>query len=187
MKTYGPGQSKLLAKRSTKAAAYNNNNYVWFAVCRQMEKLFGEYPLYPSSWDINKSIGQNQEKEDKEPGSRPWPQITEAPTEEDEVISDALYPDSDYPSWYLSLMKGKSRRSALNLFEPFHEPSNFSTPQIDNVVCETNRYSGLASDCVNAFEKLYANPEAPVKKGKQGHWNWEGVSFKFPFQVSCIL
>jgi len=150
-----------------------------------MEKIFGEYPLDPSSWDINKSVEKNHENEAKEPGFRPWPKIIVAPTEENEAITAAVYPESDYPGWYQSIMKGKRHITALNLLEPFHAPSNFSRPHIDNVVCETNIHPGSTSDCVNAFEELYANPEAPAKKGKQVHWNWEGVSFKFLFKLSC--
>lgn len=181
--TYYPGGAKLLAKRSVRSAAYTNDNYVYFALSKLMEKNFGQYPIYPTAWDINKGWDQNMRRSQREPGYRiPRRNITdliEEPTGQYEVISAGLYPESDYPSWYRSIMSGKRNIGEPNLLEAFNTPLNFSKPHIHDVICETSRHSGSIADCGNAFDKIYANPQAPAKKGRRGEWNWEGVNFQY--------
>jgi hypothetical protein len=45
--TYKPGLAKLLAARNVDNATNTNNNYVYFAISRFMQKRFGVYPPYP--------------------------------------------------------------------------------------------------------------------------------------------
>lgn len=171
--------SKLLANRHTQAAARNNENYVYFAISKQMEKEFGEYPIYPKAYDDTKFYWENKRIEKKEPGYKYTSESMDLqPVAGDEVISAPLYPESDYPSWYRSMIERKRQIDAPNRLEHFLTPLNLSRPHIHDVICETSRHSGSIRDCVNAFENLYANPEAPAKKGKRGGWNWEGVSFQ---------
>jgi hypothetical protein len=69
--TYKAGVSKLLAARSAAAAAKNNDNYVYFATARFMQKKWGSYPEYPKMWNIYRSLEEN--RAGGEPGSgRYW-------------------------------------------------------------------------------------------------------------------
>jgi len=102
--SYRSGLAKLLAARDVQSAAQNNDNYVYFAVARYMQKKFGVYPPYPRMWSVSRTKKENWAIEDMEPGapSRDYyvldlKEDSQYDRFSDKIVSDAPYMTSIYP------------------------------------------------------------------------------------------
>ncbi|KAI4673165.1 uncharacterized protein J4E78_001672 [Alternaria triticimaculans] len=148
--TYKSGRAKLLAARDVQAAAETNDNYVYFAIARYMQKKFGVYPAYPRIWSPEKTKAENQAIENGEPGAPSRYNMAFELEDVDldggasEAISDKQYKTSIYPEWY-------QQESPV---EPDFGRLAFSHPNIDDVVCQTTSESAQYDDCVAAFATL---------------------------------
>ncbi|KAI4688293.1 uncharacterized protein J4E84_005224 [Alternaria hordeiaustralica] len=182
--TYKSGRAKLLAARDVQSAAYTNENYVYFAVARYMQKTFGTYPPYPRMWSVTKTTAENEALEDFEPGA-PSRHNTALDLEDadpsrgtGEAVSDRLYEMAIYPEWYQPIV-----RQAIT--EPDFGRLAFSHPNIDDVVCQTTSESAQYDDCVAAFatlEGLDRNKVQLVHKRPGERW-WANVVTTCAVQV----
>jgi hypothetical protein len=146
--TYKAGHSKLLASTNVTADAHTNDNYVYFAMSRYMEKPFGTYPMYPSKWDETLTSDQNLEAETYESGyssSFSLALDVDDTTMSGETVSNGPpYDISDYLDWYQPKVLNRTAvfEAALN-WRPY-----FSEPHTNDVVCQTSDHSSLYDDCV---------------------------------------
>lgn len=108
VKTYKAGRAKLLAQRDVQTAAWNNDNYAYYAMTKCMEKRYKKYPKYPAAWDPSKTREENENKEKKEPGA---PAVINDLEGDDDKTTDGpevggpVYPASNYPDWYQPMVK----------------------------------------------------------------------------------
>ncbi|KAL9114674.1 MAG: hypothetical protein Q9227_001352 [Pyrenula ochraceoflavens] len=187
LQTYKAGRAKLLASRDPQKAANTNDNYVYFAMSKWMEKKLGTYPQYPRVWDGSKSRKDNEANEDKEPGApssiQSW-ELEDGPDDgPDGGMSGATDPApvSDYPDWYQPAITDLSTPTvpALNVPSPTQSPGSY--PNVNNVTCTTGDDSPSWSDCASALTKLIQNPN---DQGTQGSSQSVAVSphpeYNFP-------
>lgn len=179
--SYKSGRTKLLAQRNAEQAAWNNDNYAYYAMVKFMEKKWKKYPKYPAMWDPTKSRKENEDREKKEPGATSVINDFEKSDVYDQgrngpAIRDPVYPASAYPDWYQPLMKGSFNDRTPDLRQPTGNKLTYNGPNINDVVCETSNGSPEIEDCVHAFGSLKSFPTLGALHGKKGGTWWAGVS-----------
>jgi len=183
--SYKTGLAKLLAARDVQSAAQNNDNYVYFAVSRYMQKKFGVYPPYPRMWSVSRTIKENWAVEDMEPGAPgriylvlDWKEDSHYDRFSEKTVSDAPYMMSIYPEWYPPISWPVDESAIPSALA-------FSHPNIDDVVCQTTTESAHYSDCVSAFSTLEGLDRNAVKaqhKNSGDRW-WASVASTCAVQV----
>lgn len=189
-KSYRPGAAKLLARRNVTLAATNNDNYVFYAVARFMQKEFGKYPKYPSMWDPAKTRKENEEAQKNEPGFPP--EYKKASTEDflsddgteteesgDKSAREEFYKDTAYPDYYLPVLQRKFGDEVPDVDEPKSEIPVYHGPKNDQIKCDTKDDSPQIVDCFQGFSYLTKFGTLELVKGKKGGADWVGVSIAF--------
>tara|TARA_R110002003_G_scaffold6_5_gene291 strand:+ start:4380 stop:5198 length:819 start_codon:yes stop_codon:yes gene_type:complete len=183
LRTYKSGLAKVLARKEPKAAASTNDNYVYFAMWRLVEKAFKQYPAYPRMWDNNKTKKQNEDLEDLEPGAPPRNPSVEL---EDSGIGDRLVsaqplPVSKYPAWYRPLLENRN----TIIHAPQTRKYLHTYPEENNVVCQTTSASAAFDDRVHAFGGIEITPNwynVVFTKGIGVKW-WPGYVHSCAIQI----
>lgn len=185
-KTYKAGASKLLARRDPGLAKRNNDNYVYFAASRWMQKNLGAYPAYPTSWDHNLTPDQNRALEELEPGypqdaqtleSDDWREDLESEDEDEDAVSVEPSPASVYPEWYQPVIRAVGSTTLPEIEVPKETQIALSEPDFNDVVCESSDGSPFIDDCIHAFGVMNLFPDSPVLQGHKGGTEWVGVRF----------
>lgn len=179
-KSYGAGMVKLLTRKSVKYSPNTNDNYVYFATARFMEKNFHLYPQYPRAWDNTKTVAQNRANEKKEPGAPPNPanEQVEGPDDDGDGTPTATgdpLPPSAYPAWYRPALTAPGPTLPKFAVPKAPELTSYA-PNLDDVKCETTAKSPNIDDCVHAFGALNSFPNQGALHGKKGKTWWAGVS-----------
>ena len=179
IETYTAGPSKLLGQRNDSAAASNNDNYVYFAISRFMQKKFGTYPPYPRAWRADKTPKENFDKEKREPGyaSIDTSNLSEDITDESPIVSEDPAPASAYPEWYQPVIEHSEDATEPPLTVPPEEQIPLADPDANFVSCNaTIKPQPNFDDCVHAFGALNNFPNNPAHHDKDGEVWYAGVS-----------
>ncbi|KAI0886464.1 uncharacterized protein GGS22DRAFT_157909 [Annulohypoxylon maeteangense] len=195
--TYKSGAAKLLARKSPELAAKTNDNLVYFATARFMEKRWGVYPEFPLAWDNRKTPKQNKEAEKLQPGE---PEATSTSdldalgdgdpnvdgTPVPSVPADAPLLDAkNYPQWYQPVLSATGSSTLPPISQPTRKPiPPAALPKFDAVRCNymvnRNIQDPTYDDCVQAFAPTFdytnrtqwmAHPPKPGK-GTTAYSGW---------------
>ncbi|KAI9847632.1 MAG: hypothetical protein M1837_002206 [Sclerophora amabilis] len=190
IKTYKSGRAKLLAQRDVLLAAQNNDNLVYYAMTKFMEKRYNQYPKYPSAWDPEKSREENENREKEEPGASA---ASVSDLEGDDVYNEAehgsvvespKYPSSNYPNWYKPLVERSFEDETPTVDQPLGNTLSYDGPNINDVICETTDGSPEIDDCINAFGTLKMNPQGGTIQGKKDTGWWAGYIHSCALSIS---
>ena len=170
--SYGPGASKLLAKRNITLAATSSDNYAFYPASKFMEKRWRQYPRYLSAWDPDKTQDENREAEEYEPGFPANYQyrsydIAQEPLPPN-LPNGPVYPFDVYPGWYQPVVKAAPGSPVPDVSEPTDNLLTYNGPADDNIVCETSNGSPVINDCFHAFGSMRMAPAFKAIQGKKG-------------------
>jgi hypothetical protein len=181
--SYGPGASKLLAKRNITLAATNSDNYAFYAASKFMEKRWKQYPKYPSAWDPDKTQDENREAQENELGFPANYQYRSYDIAQallpSNLPNDPVYPVDDYPDWYQPIVKAAPNSPLPDVSEPTDNLLTYNGPTDDDIVYETSNGSPEINDCFRAFGSMRMAPTFEAIQGKKGGTWWAGVSVTF--------
>lgn len=189
---YKPGRSKLLASMDVRAAAYNNDNYAYYALARWVESKYGNYPWFPTRWDKNKSEQENKDKDAGEPGAPE--EVTLDDFMGGEVPADGPpssgqpYPADYYPQYFQPVVEYTRDGPFPSIGQPPTDVLSPFYPNETDIQCSKAKTPAVV-DCELAFSALieYGGWAYYVPIAKAGATGLVGVSPWIPEPWSGLM